>query len=428
MRRFLLSLVLVLALFAGMSAGQGPLSNALNLPVTSNSSGALFVSGVAAGAQGPLTTFGNIALANCGSGVLCVAMQANSTITAPLTLANNGIAATSTDGAILSNSTASTVGTTAQWAPRLRFTGTAWKSNATAASEQNQLIQELRPMTGAAATTFNFVWAGAAAGAGSFTDLMTLTSAADVGLGTTTPNLGMSSSHPVLTLFGTAAQNSGTIEMAGNAIQSANPMGRLAFTNTVSGTTTTNARIQGIRDGADDAGALLLQTRAASGVVTERFRITSTGDILQTNKTTQYNSINTAGGGLPSIYGYGDVTAVVNTGSAAIATYTVGAADATFEVGCNVLVTTSTTHSFSCDVTYTDEGNTARTMVLPMEQLGGAFITNGLITNVTGAGPYEAPVMTIRAKAATAITVRTSAGGTFTTVTYNGRGVIKQVS
>jgi hypothetical protein len=58
---------------------------------------------------------------------------------------------------------------------------------------------------------------------------------------------------------------------------------------------------------------------------------------------------------------------------------------------------------------------------------GGTFITTGLITNVTGAGPYASPVMNIRAKAATSITVRTSAGGTFTTVIYNARGIIKQV-
>jgi hypothetical protein len=114
--------------------------------------------------------------------------------------------------------------------------------------------------------------------------------------------------------------------------------------------------------------------------------------------------------------------------TASIATFTVGAADATFEVGCNVLVTTATTHSFSCDVTYTDEGNSARTMVLPVVQLAGTFVTTGLITNVTGAGPYESPAMNIRAKASTAITVRTSAGGTYTTVVYNARGVIKQVS
>ena len=144
-------------------------------------------------------------------------------------------------------------------------------------------------------------------------------------------------------------------------------------------------------------------------------------------KLTAYNAVSTAGWGIPATYGYGDVAAATNTGTASIATYTVGAADGTFEVGCNILITTSTTFTFSCDVTYTDEGNTARTLVLPVEGLAGTFLANGLITNTTGAGPYESAVMTIRAKAATAITVRTSSGGTFTTVVYNARGVIKQV-
>jgi hypothetical protein len=123
----------------------------------------------------------------------------------------------------------------------------------------------------------------------------------------------------------------------------------------------------------------------------------------------------------------GNVVAATDTGTASIATYTVGAADGTFEVSANCLVTTATTHSFSLDVTYTDESNVARTLILPVAQLAGTFITGGLITNITGAGPYEASVMTIRAKAATAITVRTAAGGTYTTVVYNARGVIKQV-
>lgn len=131
--------------------------------------------------------------------------------------------------------------------------------------------------------------------------------------------------------------------------------------------------------------------------------------------------------GIPVVRAQARTVAAVNTGTASAATFTVGASDGTFEVGCNVLVTTSTTHSFSCDTTYTDESNTARTMVMPVEQLAGTFATSGLITNATGAGPYESAVMTIRAKASTAITIRTSAGGTFTTVTYNIDGTIKQV-
>ena len=151
-----------------------------------------------------------------------------------------------------------------------------------------------------------------------------------------------------------------------------------------------------------------------------------TGGLTTTGKWTNYAGVAAAGWGVPAIYGSGQATAQTAR-SAALATYTVGAADGSFEVSANVLVTTSTTHSFSVDVEYTDEGNTARTMILPMTSLAGTFITGGLITNVTGAGPYVSPALHIRAKAATAITIRPSAG-TFTTVTYNAEGSIKQVA
>lgn len=178
---------------------------------------------------------------------------------------------------------------------------------------------------------------------------------------------------------------------------------------------------------------LINRTQTAVGSGAQKFFEAQIGGaprfaLLSTGVISEYADTTTAGLGVPPIVGYGNTVAATNTGTASIAAFTVGAADGTFEVSANCLVTTSTTHSFSLDVTYTDEGNTARTLILPVTQLAGDFLTGGLITNVTGAGPYESTVMTIRAKAATAITVRTSAGGTYTTVVYNARGVIKQVA
>lgn len=178
-------------------------------------------------------------------------------------------------------------------------------------------------------------------------------------------------------------------------------------------------------------------TRASAGNfgVTNAWNIGTSGIVDQGVHTITAGSTIAAGGltpagtvGTPVVTGYGDTVAATNTGTASIATFTVGASDRTFEVGANCLITTSTTHSFSLDCTYTDEGNTARTLVLPVTGLTATFLTNGLMTNVTGAGPYESSVMTIRAKAATVITIRTSAGGTYTTVVYNARGVIKAIS
>ncbi len=63
-------------------------------------------------------------------------------------------------------------------------------------------------------------------------------------------------------------------------------------------------------------------------------------------------------------------------------------------------------------------------MILPVAQLSGSFIASGAIT---GTGAWETPIMHIRAKASTAITILTSAG-TFNTVTYTAEGIIKQMS
>lgn len=98
-----------------------------------------------------------------------------------------------------------------------------------------------------------------------------------------------------------------------------------------------------------------------------------------------------------------------------ILTYTVGASDGTFQLAANVLVTTSTLHSFGVTVDYTDESGTARTLTIPFSQLAGTLIT--AITNATGASAYEGVSLTIRAKATTTIIFKTA--GTFTTVAYN---------
>lgn len=120
---------------------------------------------------------------------------------------------------------------------------------------------------------------------------------------------------------------------------------------------------------------------------------------------------------------YGRVTAQV-AANASIATYTVGASDGSFEVSGNVLVTASVTNSFTETCAYTDESNTPRTLTLTFSNVGGTFLTT--ITNVTGTGAYEGVPLQIRAKAATTITFATV--GTFTSVTYNAEGSVRQLN
>jgi hypothetical protein len=149
----------------------------------------------------------------------------------------------------------------------------------------------------------------------------------------------------------------------------------------------------------------------------------STSTLSSPTITGTVNGVTQAGQGLPVIVARGRATAQT-AAVASVATVTVGAADASFEVSGNILITASTTHGIFLQVTYTDEGNTARTMNIPLGALGGTFSTNA--ANAAGAVPHAGAVVTIRAKAATAVTVLTS--GTFTSVTYNVDAVIKQVA
>lgn len=68
----------------------------------------------------------------------------------------NNIATTPTDGLVIINNTASTVGTTVQMSPRSKWRGSAWKSDATAASQTHDYSLDVLPVTGAAESTSAF--------------------------------------------------------------------------------------------------------------------------------------------------------------------------------------------------------------------------------------------------------------------------------
>jgi hypothetical protein len=166
------------------------------------------------------------------------------------------------------------------------------------------------------------------------------------------------------------------------------------------------------------AGALILGTGN-----TERIRLPEAGGAELKVKVTKYNSVTTAGWGVPAIQAAARSTAQT-AAVASVAAYTLGAADGSVVVSANVNVTTSTLHSFSVQVDYTDETNTARTVTLTFSQLNATLVS--VITNATGAGPYEGVPVHLRCKASTTITVKTV--GTFTTVTYNVEGAIQQIA
>lgn len=74
------------------------------------------------------------------------------TRTTSVPVAINGIAAVSTDGVTISNTTPATVGTTVQMSPRQCWSGTAYNSSSTL-SEPDKFCAEVLPVTNAGATT-----------------------------------------------------------------------------------------------------------------------------------------------------------------------------------------------------------------------------------------------------------------------------------
>ena len=169
----------------------------------------------------------------------------------------------------------------------------------------------------------------------------------------------------------------------------------------------------------------ILTIASATDETTFGYPVTLSSTLAVTSNIVTYNNIVTAGIGVCANYGSGRVTAKTNVASGTIATYT-PAADGTFIITANVLVTATTACTFTVTVTYTDEGNTARTLTLTFSQITGTFLT--AITNVTGVGAYEGVPVCIRAKAAAAITIQTAAGGTYTGVTYNASADILQTA
>lgn len=147
--------------------------------------------------------------------------------------------------------------------------------------------------------------------------------------------------------------------------------------------------------------------------------VTVGGTLNITGLISKYNNVNTAGLGVPSIYGAGRSTGQT-AAVASVATYTVGAADGSFCISANANVTSFVAGTFNVTVAYTDETNTAQTLKLNFSSLTG---TIGIA--IAASGPFEGIPAHIRCKASTAITVATS--GTFTSITYNVEGIISQL-
>lgn len=323
-----------------------------------------------------------------------------------LTQTRSAIAATPTDGFVLANATAATGGATVQMSPRVKWSGTAWNSVG-AASETDFFTAEVLPATAAGATTATWRLGSSIAGAavGNF-----LTYSSGGVLATPTAFAGPGT---VASAGDVRLQNSTSIQFSDS--------GAAARVLIGTGGTNTNEAI---------LGNATYATRSRSVMATPT--VLANGDWWVESNT---GAVTGASGALfgrlngasvmlsPAIRSTGRLAA--QTAAQTLASYTAQAADGTYAVSANINVTTATAHNFTVTVTYTDETNTSRTLTLGFTQLSGATLLTA-ITNITGAGPYESPVYHIRVKASTAITIATT--GTFTTVTYNGEGAIRQLN
>jgi hypothetical protein len=196
---------------------------------------------------------------------------------------------------------------------------------------------------------------------------------------------------------------------------------KVAVTETATGSGTKN--VFQLLAGA--SGTTSVFSVSNTGLLTgPQWNMSASGGLGMSSKINTYQSVTTSGWGVPAIYGTNSRATGVTSAQASLYTYTVGAADGSFLVSGNVLVTAAVTASFTMTVAYTDEGNTARTLTLPFSQTSGTILTT--ITNVTGTGAYEGVQLHIRAKASTTITFATV--GTFTSVTYNAEGTVQQIS
>lgn len=127
-----------------------------------------------------------------------------------------------------------------------------------------------------------------------------------------------------------------------------------------------------------------------------------------------------ANGGMDIVSGRATAQTAANS---SVATLTVGGSDASYIVSANILVTTSSAENFNGQVTYTDEGNTSRTVNMAFSDLGGTL--SPIVRFSNGAISYSGVPLHIRCKASTSITIKTA--GTFTGSTYNVEGRIVKI-
>lgn len=150
-------------------------------------------------------------------------------LTSMLTTELDAIANVSTDGIILQNTTASTVGVPVQRAPRIRMTGTALNSTSGLSETDGWIIESL-PQSVAGATTSNLSFSVALNGGG-FSNKLILNSAGALISSATTSTSFQSSNTFFSSNFGTLGNAGNTTTTAGLLFAGASTIGYRFFSN-----------------------------------------------------------------------------------------------------------------------------------------------------------------------------------------------------
>jgi hypothetical protein len=161
--------------------------------VTSGTGGRLFyeTAGNVLGEVSGATSNGTAVTFTSGNLIATSAALTTPAITTSQTTTRDAIGATSTDGIILTNTTAAAAGAQ-QYSPRLRLHGSGWKTTATAAARDVDWIQEVQPIQGTTAPTANLTFSAQINGGG-YTPVFTMTSGnvfGTEGSGTSSPSFG----------------------------------------------------------------------------------------------------------------------------------------------------------------------------------------------------------------------------------------------
>lgn len=168
---------------------QGATDPTANLIFASSINNAAYTTRLTLNSGGTLTVAGGVAAT---TGVFSGAVSGTTgtfsgavSATTTLTTTRNGIITTSTDGKIITNTTAATAGVPVQISPRIRLSGTAWNTTPTAASNTINWAIENIPISGAVPSSslrFNFDRNNTG-----YSTVFSLLSGGNLGLGVLTP-------------------------------------------------------------------------------------------------------------------------------------------------------------------------------------------------------------------------------------------------